>query len=41
MVYLDEGVVALLDNNIKDHFDVDIRHRLYVCSENFLLTHPI
>ena len=36
---LDEGVVAWLDKNSKNNFDVYIRHRLDDLFEHFLLVH--
>ena len=38
VAYVDESVLEFLDNNNKDDFDVDIRHRLDVCFQ-FLSLH--
>ena len=37
---LDDCVVALLDNNTKDYYYVDIRHSLDDCFEVFSLHNP-
>ena len=38
---LNKGVVACLDGNNKDDFDVDIRYNLGDLFEYFLLAHPL
>ena len=41
VVCLDESVVAFLDKNNKENFDVDIRNIFDECFEYFLLAHPL
>ena len=41
VLFLYEGVVARLDNNNEDDFDVDKRHRLDDCFETLILAYSL